>query len=376
VCVVDWDDTLCATTAAARTLWVGKNSAQNEGTGYLGRNNMAEGVCAQWAKLSEQVQVLLHLLLAASGELVYILTNSQTGWVELTVRRFLPELAPLLPRLRIVSARSTYGTQDEEDMIAGPTQEEGTKGEILIQWKLRAMRDILDHASSVSTATGREDHHENTHTGGIEIVALGDSEVEEQAADRLAAELGPARITGVKWVKFAEKPSISELADQLGRVCLNLPKMLALPGTVKAVMRLTPDSPPPPLVPVDAATSSSSQSRAEPFAGRASLPVMANRGGSTGRLEGSQSMPRFFSPASIVRARRFAGVAGGGLTANFGARFGDVLGATAAALAAANACDAARAAHPPLLSPCRPSAAAERPPSDLWRPALVDPFLD
>lgn len=40
--------------------------------------------------------------------LVVIITNAETGWVELSCRRFLPRCLPLVSSIRVVSARSTF----------------------------------------------------------------------------------------------------------------------------------------------------------------------------------------------------------------------------------------------------------------------------
>ena len=39
---------------------------------------------------------------------VIIITNAETGWVELSCKKFMPRVAPLLTNIKILSARSTY----------------------------------------------------------------------------------------------------------------------------------------------------------------------------------------------------------------------------------------------------------------------------
>lgn len=39
-----------------------------------------------------------------------IITNAETGWVELSCKKFMPRVVPMLARLKVLSARSTFET--------------------------------------------------------------------------------------------------------------------------------------------------------------------------------------------------------------------------------------------------------------------------
>jgi len=39
---------------------------------------------------------------------VIIITNAETGWVELSCKKFMPRVLPFLEKLRVLSARSAF----------------------------------------------------------------------------------------------------------------------------------------------------------------------------------------------------------------------------------------------------------------------------
>lgn len=41
---------------------------------------------------------------------VIVITNAETGWVELSCKKFMPRVMPYLQKLRVLSARSTFET--------------------------------------------------------------------------------------------------------------------------------------------------------------------------------------------------------------------------------------------------------------------------
>ena len=45
---------------------------------------------------------------------VVIITNAETGWVELSCQKFMPRVAPLLNKVKVISARSTYESRYPE----------------------------------------------------------------------------------------------------------------------------------------------------------------------------------------------------------------------------------------------------------------------
>lgn len=95
VLIFDWDDTLLCST------WLAGQGFRLDTPAVIPPATVAE--------LKRLEKAVLSLLQAAQryGEVV-IITNAETGWVELSAQRFLPGLAPLVKTMKVVSARSTY----------------------------------------------------------------------------------------------------------------------------------------------------------------------------------------------------------------------------------------------------------------------------
>lgn len=56
------------------------------------------------------------LELAVKYGRVYIITNAQEGWVEFSCQKFMPEVLPVLDKVKIISARAKYGQQFPHDI--------------------------------------------------------------------------------------------------------------------------------------------------------------------------------------------------------------------------------------------------------------------
>jgi hypothetical protein len=107
---------------------------------------------------------------------VVIVTNAEDGWVEETCERFLPALQPLLQKLDIVSARSSYG-----DGV--PTSE----------WKRRAFADLAKNSDGLAN-----------------IVSIGDAEFERDAVLSVAPVFG----CSAKSLKLAMRPDLGMMQQQ------------------------------------------------------------------------------------------------------------------------------------------------------------------
>ena len=133
------------------------------------------------------------LLEASEHGQVVILTNAETGWIELTSQKFLPRLSELLVTFPLVSARSTY----EPLGITSP-----------FQWKLKAFDSVIgDHFASHGTKSMRN------------VLSFGDSVHERDAAHQVCSKLSR---TVCKSIKFMERPDVAQLIKQhsLIRECL------------------------------------------------------------------------------------------------------------------------------------------------------------
>ncbi len=180
--IFDWDDTLLCTS-------------------YLSPTG-ARTVHRYHEFLRELEVIVARLLeLALQAGDVYIITNSDQGWVEWTANKYIPLVVPVLKRIKIVSARRRYERQFPGDSA---------------RWKMQAFLDT-QKSMSLDMITN--------------IVAVGDSHMEMLAAHYLASQFKNAFI---KTVKFLEQPLPQELIKEINLVTkdfdviLNKPKSLMI----------------------------------------------------------------------------------------------------------------------------------------------------
>lgn len=115
---------------------------------------------------------------------VHIVTNAERGWVQLSCEKYLPGLLPLISRIPILSARTTY-----ENTFPGAP----------LKWKFYAFQQRLANAFA-------EPHKSKN------VLSLGDSYVEREA---IRAVTRGCPNTTCKSVKFAERPSMGQLRRQI-----------------------------------------------------------------------------------------------------------------------------------------------------------------
>jgi len=155
----DWDDTLMCSTA-------------------INTGRMPAGTMLQVEALLEEA--LLHSM--SLGE-TCIVTNADDLWVYESTRRFAPRVLPLLSQLPIVSARRKHEANYPGDVYA---------------WKRETFREIFSARS---------------YMNGLNLVVLGDSPAEIEAAQTATYGLGIHPLL-IKTVKYRETPTIEELIDQ------------------------------------------------------------------------------------------------------------------------------------------------------------------
>mmetsp|Transcript_28764 Transcript_28764/g.52416 ORF Transcript_28764/g.52416 Transcript_28764/m.52416 type:complete len:429 (-) Transcript_28764:187-1473(-) len=171
VLIWDWDDTLMCSTAI--------------NTGQVGQYQVP-----QLDSLLEQVLSLSLRL----GETI-IVTNADELWVSSSGRQYAPHAAPLVTGIRVVSARRKY-----EHLFPGDP----------FAWKREAFREVL--------ASRRNGLY------GLNLVVLGDSPAEMEAAQSSTAGMANAL---VKTVKFKDLPTADDLTDQLRVIAQELPAICA-----------------------------------------------------------------------------------------------------------------------------------------------------
>jgi len=171
VIFLDWDDTLlCSSFLSGEGIRL-----DTDLTGH-------EEIVDQLNDLEPHVIDVLNLALSFGD--VTIVTNAENGWVELSCKKFLPNVVPLVEKLNIISARSTY---------------EKTFPDSPLQWKLSVFQQQLaligpEHIASVKS-----------------VLSFGDSYVEREAILKATKFLE----CKTKSIKFAERPSIDQLKKQL-----------------------------------------------------------------------------------------------------------------------------------------------------------------
>lgn len=172
VIIFDWDDTLLA-------------SSFLSAKGYRLDNAMTR--CPEvdeQLKLLEKSVVSVITQALQHGE-VHVITNAETGWVQLSAKKFIPGVLPILEQVKIVSARSTYEKQHPEAPL---------------KWKECAFQDNLaQHFSEYDPSVKN-------------IISFGDSHVEREAVRNVSKCFSNAK---TKSVKFAERPSMEQLRRQI-----------------------------------------------------------------------------------------------------------------------------------------------------------------
>lgn len=169
----DWDDTLLASTHLANS-----NYRLDE------PDVLPEAVVQQLSLLEDAVIEMLDL--AATMGTVCIITNAETGWVELSCKKFLPRVMAHVERLPVFSARSTY----EPAFPSLPSK-----------WKLEAFSHRIGQlCEETSPALAKN------------VISLGDSHAEREAVRTVTRDL-PSVIA--KSVKFVERPTLEQLMRQL-----------------------------------------------------------------------------------------------------------------------------------------------------------------
>jgi len=179
VIIFDWDDTLLASS------YLSSNGHRLDNDLEM-PSEMEEGL----KQLEQSVTTVLTLAMRFGD--VHIVTNAETGWVQLSAQKWMPSVLPLLSSLTIISARSTY----EEKFPSSP-----------FQWKFQAMQSITHPAHTRLSDLKSEKQ--------LHVISLGDSHVEREAVRAVTRGLAQAR---TKSVKFAEHPSLEQLRRQLDLV--------------------------------------------------------------------------------------------------------------------------------------------------------------
>lgn len=179
--ILDWDDTLLPST------WL-----LNEGL------QIADGSAPpneeQKAELSKVAQCVIQTLRKVKrlGH-VTLVTNAEKGWVELSCRKFLPEVAPLLEGIKVSSARSAFETAQAQSPV---------------DWKRMAFNKEIGTFLQMPSRIAEIGLQNN-------IVSVGDSMSERTAL----MEATEGMDCWAKSLKLLERPSPDQLVKQHDLLC-------------------------------------------------------------------------------------------------------------------------------------------------------------
>jgi len=175
VSIFDWDDTILVSTFVS-----------NAGYRVDDTFDLPADLRASLDLLEDQVLATLQAALDRGPTLV--VTNAETGWVELSGKRFLPRVLKFVEDtgIKVVSARSEY----EKEFPESPSD-----------WKAQA---FLNEVGAVYR-----------DGGDLNVMVFGDSLSERIAGHALGMRQPLARI---KSIKFVERPNVEQLKRQLSLV--------------------------------------------------------------------------------------------------------------------------------------------------------------
>jgi len=168
----DWDDTVLPTT------WIEAQGLRLDDSSVL-----TEAQRAQLELMAEHAHQTLEV--AKTQGKVVLVTNAESGWVELSCKKFMPSLYPSLHDVKILSARSTF----EQRGVARPAE-----------WKYCAFQCEIERFFRMFTAERRKN-----------VISVGDSVHEREALIRVTERMSNSY---VKAVKFTERPGVEQLLKE------------------------------------------------------------------------------------------------------------------------------------------------------------------
>lgn len=175
--IFDWDDTILPTSYLAK---LGYKLDSPDPTPAI------QLVLDEYSLLVNQT-----LTEAARRGHVMIVTNAETGWIQLTVEKFLPKSVATVGRFEHISARSMF----EPTGVLTP-----------IGWKENAFKMVVQE---YLRATGRT---ASSSSGKCQVISLGDSGHEREAILKVCDEFRDEVIC--KSLKFMERPDIDSLKKE------------------------------------------------------------------------------------------------------------------------------------------------------------------
>jgi len=180
--IFDWDDTLLPTT------WIEKQGLSLDGPSPSAEQELQLQLMAEHVKQTLQAA-------KAFGEVILV-TNAESGWVELSCQKWMPGLSDSLQDVRTLSARSTY----EQWGIVQPSE-----------WKYLAFQqELARFCQDKSPASGEADAMAAS-VRCRNVISIGDSPFEREALIRVTAHMPNSF---VKAIKFMARPEVHQLCQE------------------------------------------------------------------------------------------------------------------------------------------------------------------
>ncbi|CEG42699.1 HAD-like domain [Plasmopara halstedii] len=185
--ILDWDDTLFPNTHLA------KLGFSSEDKAFV----IPQDCVSTLNELAEEVEKFLIACLNIGT--CCIVTNGQSGWVERSCKRFLPNVVPLLEKITIISARSCF---------------EKVYPDRPIEWKIAVYQDLLAKHGymQMSRLEPRDDCIRQQEHETQQVIALGDSQGDRCAIQYVARRTPYMQL---KSIKLLDNPTITQLQKQL-----------------------------------------------------------------------------------------------------------------------------------------------------------------
>jgi hypothetical protein len=168
--IFDWDDTILPTTFLTQE-------------DIINDEYLPEEFAEIFSILEKNIIKVLELAINKGD--VYIITNSSIGWVEFSAKKYFPNMAKILTKIKVISARSEY-----EDAYPGETK----------LWKEKAFLNLKKKIDLKLPSN---------------IICFGDSIVELEAGKTLASKVNNSFI---KTIKFQQNPEPEDLIKQIGLI--------------------------------------------------------------------------------------------------------------------------------------------------------------
>lgn len=209
VIIFDWDDTLLASSFLSSRGYRLDSPMDIKSAEH-------ESVEQQLRELEQAVCSLLNMALTYGT--VHIVTNAETGWVQLSAQKFMPAVVPLLSKVVVLSARSTFEPMHPDSPL---------------KWKYFAFHEKLSSHYGVE--------YKPSSASKKNVISFGDSHVEREAVRAVTRSMASTRC---KSVKFAERPSTEQLRRQLELVSNCFHYIHHHDGDLDLQLTVTVNSPP------------------------------------------------------------------------------------------------------------------------------------